>query len=246
MKPSFLFLILFFHFSNIAFSQDAELRKTPYIKGKVIYKDGDTINGYVKMPISAFKIQFKDSLKQKKAQKVDYKNVFKIITNRDNSIQREFYYKKTNLSRSTYFVELIYNDNIKVFIKSGGDLDLFYSEFDRRTMREIMEDEKLDEKLDEMNLPNYNNGPEFISSMMQYRKVSAYVDITINKVSYFLENDKQEELILVHQNLFGKKFKKVGADYFKDCPSLSEKIHNKEYSVSDLPIIIQEFKGDCK
>jgi len=242
MKSFFLFLVSFFYFSNAVFSQGAELRITPYIKAKVIYKDGDTINGYVRMASSAFKIQFKDSLKQKKSQKVDYKNVSRIITNKDNSIQREFYYKKTDLNRFAHFVELIYNDSIKVFIKSGGDLDLFYSEFDRRTMGELMEDEKLRE-------PNrfyYKTDPGFNSRMVQFQNISAYVDIRINKISYFLKNNKQDELILVHQNLFGEKFKKAGADYFKDCPSLSEKIQNKDYIISDLPIIIQEFKEKCK
>jgi len=70
--------------------------------------------------------------------------------------------------------------------------------------------------------------------------------MNLRQVTYLLEKNEDEKLVVVHTTLIGKKFKKRGADFFKECPVISDKIANKIYKIKDLPMVIQKFKEKCK
>ncbi len=236
--------ILFFILS-INLNSQIELRHNPYVKGSVVFKNGNIIKGVVRLNSSAFDIRFKDSLKQRKAKKVKFKEVEKIITYTDSLNPREFYYKKTDESKFLYFVELIHSDTISTYVSSSDRVALFYSEsnIDRRTGKEWM-----DEMQNEHALNFIHHQLSINQRRLFYRNYSLlYARIRIEKIDYFLHKKDQKALILVGSkgNPLYKNFKKAATKYFQDCPALVEKIQSRELKLKHLPEIIEFYKLYC-
>ena len=152
-----------------------ELRPNPFLKGTIILKDGTIKDGGIRLNGSAFRIRFKDSVKQKKSEKIDYKTVEKIVINFDSINFREFYYKKTTKNKFYSFVELLQSGNIDFYKDLSKNYSPFYEGIDRRTTREWMNDvrsknpdiplseNQLQEKNFEKNIIRYlNDCPKFI------------------------------------------------------------------------------------
>ncbi len=107
------------------FSQDFELRVTPTIESEIIYKDGTSEKGMLWLA-STFKPRLKSD-KKGRDKKVDYKKIDKIITNPRTENKRTFQYLHHNYNKFKIFVELIYTDQISIYIASKNNgSDLFY------------------------------------------------------------------------------------------------------------------------
>lgn len=63
---------------------------------------------------------------------------------------------------------------------------------------------------------------------------------------YVMKNGDKLATHLGSNQLFSKNFKKAASEYFKDCPSLVEKIKTKEFKKRDLKTIIDYYNEDCK
>ena len=52
--------------------------------------------------------------------------------------------------------------------------------------------------------------------------------------------------VLNSSDVLSKSFKKTAAEFFKDCPSIVEKIENKSYKKDDLEEIVKFYNSsDC-
>lgn len=119
-----------------SFSQDYELRATPTIESEITYKNGTSEKGLLWLANSAFNPRLKKD-KKGGSKKIDYKTIDKITTNSGTENERIFQYLHHNYNKYKIFVELIYTDKINIYIASkDGGVDLFYSDYDRETMRE--------------------------------------------------------------------------------------------------------------
>ncbi len=113
MRP-FIFFILF-SFLSKGFAQDFELRITPFIESKIIYKDSTSEVGLLRLASSVFKLRFKKN-ENDKERKIDYEKVNKIITNPETENQRTFQYLNHNYNKFKIFTELIYSDVLSIYI----------------------------------------------------------------------------------------------------------------------------------
>jgi hypothetical protein len=62
---------------------------------------------------------------------------------------------------------------------------------------------------------------------------------------YLRKKDDKSVTHITSTSLFSKNFKKTAAKYFEDCPSLVEKIENKEYRKRDIRAIIEFYNSKC-
>ena len=132
----FLFFLLSINIST-AYAQDFELRITPFIESKIIYKDSTSEEGFLRLASSVFNLRMKKT-ESDKERKIDYEKVQKIVTNPDTENERIFQYLNHNYNKFKIFAELIYSDILSIYISSTDADDLFYSDFDRQSIREIM------------------------------------------------------------------------------------------------------------
>lgn len=247
MKQIILIIVLLFTINS--YSQDFELRKSPFVRGKLIFKDGSTKKGFVKLNNSAFDVRFKSSGKDK-PEKVNYKDLDKIIANPDSIDVRTFQYLKNYQDKFNKFVELILQDKISIYIESSDRLSLFYSDFDRRTGREWMDDIKF-KHLTKRNLElNYKvilpNGEEInLPNTYKHYFQSQYVISKKNQIrlSYFIKKENDDKLILVESY---KRFLKNSIKHFEDCPVFVDDFRNKKITLGDLPKFIEYYKYLCK
>ena len=74
---------------------------------------------------------------------------------------------------------------------------------------------------------------------------------TTTGYSYNINNlyvQREGEVQVTHlgsTHFFSKNFKKAALEYFKDCPSLTEKIENKEYKKRDIRVIVNFYNENC-
>lgn len=246
IKMKRILFSIFLMFTLNGFSQ-LEMRSNPYIECSILFKNGDTINGVVKLNGSAFDIRFKDSLKQKKRKKIKFKEVEKIIAYSTSQNPREFYYKKTDQSNFFNFVELIHDDAINVYITSTNKLDLFYSDsgVDRRSANEMMNDMRSENS---MNILSINKEAQFFNNYNGLiNNFNFTMQVNIDRIDYFLHKKNQEKLIFIGAkgNFLYKNFKKAATAYFNDCPNLIEKIQLRELKLKHLSDIIEYYKSQC-
>ena len=240
---SLFFLLLF---GTISYSQYT-LRPTPFLKSAIIFKNGDSINGYTRLASSAFSIKFKSSLNQKREKKIKYKEVEKIITFIDSIKPREFFYKHTDEDKFLHFVKLIHFDTINIYLGLSNDVDLYYSNsgIDRRTIQEINNTLII-------KYPYLTENKAFIysnsySNFYNTTLTNSGAHFEFKRFDFFLEKHNQNKLILIGTkgNFMYKNFKKSASIFFEDCPKLVEKISNKEYKLDQLPEIIEFYKVNC-
>lgn len=247
MKKTFLTLILFTTFE--LFAQDYELRISPTVNCEIIYKDGTIEKGMLWLANSAFNPRLKSKNKGKD-KKIDYKNIDKIISNPETENKRVFQYLNSNYNKFKIFVELIYTDEICIYIGSKENgTDLFYSGFDRETIREKFLKMKYESStfnqlkdFDTLQLPNGKK-------MAVPLRYSYYNDLQFASANgnspayqYYLLKKSNPILLKVEGN---KRFLKKSKEFFSDCPSLIKKLETKELTLEDLTIFIEYYKEKC-
>ncbi len=248
MKKKLIFLLLFITVKT--FSQDFELRASPLIESKIIYKDGTIEKGRLWMPNSVFSPKLKRENKRG-SRKIDHKKINKIITNPNSENERVFQYLHHNYSKFKIFVELIYEDKISIYMTSNNNgTDLFYSDFDRETVREKLlkmkfENSTMSRKLKSSDTIKLPNGKKMVTPI----RYSYYYDSHFGSAhgkslsfQYYILLEGKPKLIKVEKN---KRFLKKSKDYFMDCPSLIEDLEKNRINLSDLPVFIEYYKGKC-
>ncbi|PHR69250.1 MAG: hypothetical protein COA67_11005 [Lutibacter sp.] len=221
-----------------------ELRPNPFLKGEVILKDGTIRNGGIQLNDSAFRIRFKDSAKQKKSVKIDYKTVEKIIINIDSLNPREFYYKKTTKNKFYSFVELLQTGSVDLYKSSRNNLNLFYEGIDRRTTLEWMSHLR-NTSPDIANFDNSRtvklNGQNVILPTPARRNTQfAYIEIEFPV--YLLHKKNTKKLFFLYSN---KNLKEFTLENLNNCPKLVEKIQSKEFRKRDIAEIVEYYNENC-
>ncbi len=237
-KIAVLFLII----TTSCFAQ-IDLRSSPYLKGEIILLNGVIKNGFIKLDGSAFSIKFKENEDQKNSDKIDYKNLDKIVLNPNLSNRREFYYKKTDADKFNKFVELIYSNNLDVYVYSPDNLSLFYSGVDRSNVADWLNYERSESsriKAEANNrLNDLKNGTN-TANYLNHTKPINYSEIKENlaktkNIKYLLHKKTSEKLNFIYSN---KNLKEFAIENFKDCPNLILKIENKELILDDIVEIV--------
>jgi len=241
-----LFVLFVIPITNLN-AQNYQLRKNPLIDGQVILKDSTIITGLIKLNNSAFDVRFKKTAEDK-LKKIDYKQIDRIIIDPNSSNERTFQYLKNYDTKWNKFVELTYSDSISIYIGCEDELSLFYSEFDRATLREKMNQMKFENstrrklsQADTIELPNGKKIRLPIRYNYYYESDFAHASGNIISLDYYLlkENSK---LIPVRTN---KNFLKRYIQYFDNCPNFVEAFRQKKIDVSDLPKLIEYYKSIC-
>ncbi|MDY7394175.1 hypothetical protein UMM65_02900 [Aureibaculum sp. 2210JD6-5] len=227
-----LFILCVKGFSQI------ELRRNPYIKSSIVFKNKDSISGFVKLNGSAFDIRFKDSIKQKKSKKIKYKEVEKIMTLVDSLNPREFYYKKTDQTKFFYFIELIHNDFISIYVNSSDRLNLFYydSGMDRRSANEFMSEMRSENNFLNLLSPD-QFGLVFFNSYNNFFNISSGgFNLEFERIDFFLHKEGQDKLVLVGVtgSPFSKNFKKNSFKIFRRLPKIGRKIKGKGIKIKEF------------
>lgn len=246
-----IILILTFFICSNSFSQDYELRATPYVKCKIVYKDGTSEKGFLRLASSAFSPQFKKE-ENEKSIKIDFDVIDKIISNPGTENERIFQYLNHNYSKFKIFVELIYRDALSIYISSTDSDDLFYSDFDRQNMSEMMAQAKFEgisnftKRLkisDTLNLPN---GKKIMLPLrysyfynLNYAEASGKTPI----LNYYLFKKGNKKLFKVEKN---KRFLKNSKDIIDDCPIILADLEDDKINIFDLPRFIEYYKDTCK
>lgn len=222
-------IIIFLLITTSCFAQ-LELRNNPYLKGEIILIDGNVKNGLVKLNGSAFSVEFKENENQRKPDKIDYKSINKIVINSELSGRREFYYKKTDADKFYKFVELIYSNNLEVYVYSPDNLSLFYSGVDRSNVNDFLV-----------------GGVVFNGSNAIWIGRSSVSVIKENlakakNIKYLLSRKDSEKLNFVYSN---KKLNEYAVENFSDCPGLISKIENEQLQLENIFEIVDLY-NNCK
>ncbi len=250
MVRNIILILTLFIFSN-SFSQDYELRASPFIKCKVIYKDSTSEKGFLSFPISIFKPSLK-SEEEGKARKIDYELIDKIISNPETEKERTFQYLNHNYNKFKIFVELIYDDVLSIYINSTDSDDLFYSDFDRQSIGEAMAQDRFEGKLDfnerlkgsdTLNLPN---GKKIILPMRYFYYYGLNYEVAVGNtptLNYYIQKEGNPKLFKVEKN---KRFLKKANDIISDCPIIINELEQNKINIFDLPNFIEYYKDVCK
>ncbi|MFA9191919.1 hypothetical protein AAGV28_11130 [Flavobacterium sp. FZUC8N2.13] len=222
-------IIIFLLITTSCFAQ-LELRNNPYLKGEIILIDGNVKNGFVKLNGSAFSVEFKENEDQRKPDKIDYKSINKIVINSELSGRREFYYKKTDADKFYKFVELIYSNNLEVYVYSPDNLSLFYSGVDRSNVNDFLV-----------------GGVVFNGSNAIWIGRSSVSVIKENlakakNIKHLLSRKDSEKLNFVYSN---KKLNEYAVENFSDCPGLISKIENEQLQLENIFEIVDLY-NNCK
>tara|TARA_R110002051_G_scaffold323941_1_gene419245 strand:+ start:63 stop:698 length:636 start_codon:yes stop_codon:yes gene_type:complete len=206
-------LILCFSFLVFGYSYG----QYDWTQGQLILKNGDTLNGYLKLPIinkaaigNSHAVKYKES-KEKNGKSLYYPNSVKEIIFKDLNNETSIYrYIKTSKHGKSQMFKLLYSgDNIRLY---------------GRMVSEVTASP----------LPGNSN---FITS-------EGYYPTDFNE---FYAQGKYERIAtpLVKVGPFTKSFKKNAMKYFSDCPNLALKIKNGKLRQSDLLEIAEKY-DECK
>ncbi|MCG2418127.1 hypothetical protein K8089_03765 [Aequorivita sp. F47161] len=245
-----IILILVVLLSSICAAQDFELRATPYVKCKIVYKDNSSEKGFLRFASSAFSPQFKKD-ENEKSKKIDFELIEKIISNPDTENERIFQYLNHNYNKFKIFVELIYSDVLSIYISSTDSDDLFYSDFDRQNIREMMDQAKFEglsgftkrlKMSDTLNLPNGKKIKLPIKYLYYYNLNYGIASGTRAKLNYYLMKNDSQILYKVEKN---KRFIRKSIELFNDCPTLLNDLKQDKINLFNLAKFIEYYKDEC-
>ncbi len=248
MKKILVALAVFGSF--LGFSQDYELRVTPYVNCKIIYADGTSEEGLLRLASSAYKPQFKKD-ENDTSRKIDYELVDRIISNPNTENERVFQYVNHNYSKFKLFAELIYEDVFQIYISLTDSDELFYLDFDRRSMGERMAQARFEgnseftERLKTSDTLTLPNGKEMVLPMRYtyYYGVNYGVAFgTAPRLNYYLSKVGDDKMYRVEKN---KRFLKKAKELINDCPHMINVLEQDELRVSELPKFIEYYKDAC-
>lgn len=254
MKKLILLLVFIISFSN-SFSQDYELRITPFQKSKIVYADGTSEQGLLRLASSAFSPRFKKT-EGDKERKIDYKFIDTIITNPGTENERVFQYLEHNYNKFKIFVELIYTDALSIYISLTDSDKLFYSDFDRQSIREMMAQARFElnsifnhrhthhrlKTSDTIDLPN---GKRLILPLRYSYYYGLNHSVAIGstpKLTYYLLKEGNSRLYKVERK---KRFLKRAKDMLDDCPAVISELEQSKINLNDLPKFIEYYKALC-
>ena len=250
-------LLLIILFCNTSFSQNFELRQTPYLESKLVYNDESFENGLLRFASSIFDPRIKSKIKGKE-RKIDYEKIDRIITNPETKSERIFQYKNYNYSKFKIFTELVYSDKLSIYISLNEPLNLFYSNYDRETFSEYINQVRKERAIDEVNnLQGLDYGTREKKTDTLYlpsgKKVELpasydYVDnlestLGLNqKFNFFLLKEGDSTIYRVEKN---KRFLKKAKKMLGDCPRLIEDLELEKIIVEELATFIEYYKNVC-
>ncbi|GHC66482.1 hypothetical protein [Ulvibacter litoralis] len=246
-------IILFIAFLSLSdcFSQDLELRATPFIKSKIIYKDSTSEKGFLKFASSIFSPRLKKE-EGGKSRKINYKLIDKIITNPETENERVFQYLYHNQSKFRVFVELIYSDVLSIYASLGNNLNLFYSDFNRQSAREIMNRLRIGREsglsesrvklVDTLQLPNKKIKVLPLGYAYFYHIGSLDYSAMKVKPRYYLLKEGTTKLYLAESN---ERFLIKAAELISDCTLIINELEQQNIDLEDLPRFIEYYKNIC-
>lgn len=258
MNRKNLILLTLLSFTNI-FSQNFELRATPFLKSNLIYNDKTSEKGLLRLASSVFDLRFKLEMKDKEI-KIDFKKVDKIIINPETKRERIFQFKNHNYGKFKIFTELVYSDLLSIYISLNEPMNLFYSNFDRETISEMVNQARTEKdidniyyrdrlgfaerlkKTDTLNLPN-GKKIKLPSSYGYVNGLSITGAFGINtKFTYYLLKQGDPLLYRVEKN---KRYLKKARNMLDDCPCIIRDLEQKKIMVEDLARYIEYYKDVC-
>ncbi|RDY60775.1 hypothetical protein [Flagellimonas nanhaiensis] len=62
---------------------------------------------------------------------------------------------------------------------------------------------------------------------------------------YYLKKENEEAIHMGSNQLFEKSFKKAASEYFKNCPSLVEKLQKREYKKKHIEEVVAYYNNKC-
>ena len=218
-----LFLI---SFSYLTFAQSG--------KATLILKDSTRINGFGEISgiSSIVSIKFKnDSLKWR-----SYKSKEVIgIDILENDYYRQFRYKYKDKDKFPEILEIVSIDSLSLYVRTYSGSVLTNS-FVNEPININGIDNPQTIELDNGQKINISNRPR-----------NSYTEINFPRYSYYVgfgESDQVEHLYTKGLP-FAKSFKKSMKQYFKNCPSLIDKVENKEFKNDELWKILDYYNRNC-
>lgn len=249
MKKKLTLLLIILCLSNIH-SQDFELRTTPFIKSKILFKDGSSKDGLLRLASSVFKLRFKEK-KDDKESKIDYELVEKIITNPNTENERTFQYLNHNYSRFKIFTELISQDFLSIYISLSDADELFYSDFDRQSIPEMMAQARFNNRTahfnrlkssDTLELPNGKKIALPIRYTYYYNLSYGSASGVSPTLSYHLLKHGDSVLYKSEKN---KRFLKKASPLIENCPDIQLDLEENKITLGNLPMFIEYYKMTC-
>lgn len=186
-------------------------------KGNIILKNGDTLRGYVRIPVKSRGgisfgktfTSFKKTRDQKK-KKYNHQDIDKII----------FKYSETEIAIHEY---LKINDKKYELFKliSSGKNKLYSREIQMQTTS--------------MGAPVMGGAPTMVMNSGIYTNIEYYI----------LKESKQIVEPILTYSTFGATFRESAKKAFYDCPGIVNKIQNKTYRKNDIFEMFDEY-NNCK
>ncbi len=204
----------------------------------LILKDSTRVEGFGEISglSSNVSVKFKnDSLKYRT---YSHKEIIGLDL-KENEYYRMFRYKNTDKSKYPELLEIISNGKLSLYVKIFGNGILSKSPLSRR----------LDEYFgvygntpDDFEIPGINSPPASNNFVNM-----AYLELEFDRVSYYIGHKGSDKAgFLFSSGLpFSKGFKKAMKDKFMDCPSLIEKVENKEFKKKDIILAIYYYNSKC-
>jgi len=220
------FIIFLIAFSSFTFAQKG--------KSVLILKDSTRISGTGEISgiSSIVSVKFKnDTLKYR-----TYKSKEIIgIDILENNYYRQFRYKYKDGEKYPEIVEIVSIDSLSLYVR-------------------IYEGSVLSNSFSNEPIPIIGNEPVQTIELDNGQKINvgqrprnSYLEVNIPRYSYYVgvgESDQVEHLYTKGLP-FAKSFKKSMKKYFKNCPTLIEKVENKEFSNDKLWEILDYYNRNC-
>ena len=219
-----ILIIFSIFFCNIIFAQ----------KGKsiLILKDSTQISGVGEISgiHSIVSVKFKnDTLKYRTYKPKEIIGIDIL----ENNYYRKFRYKYIDGGKFPDIMEIVTIDNLSLYVR-------------------VYEDDVLSNSL--LNFPEelidyarpmveLDNGQRIYPVQSRY----IYVEIDFPRYSYYVGAGESEQVEHLYTKglPFSKSFKRSMKKYFKDCPSLVEKIDNKEFSKDEVLQVVEYYNQNC-
>ncbi|UAB82286.1 hypothetical protein INR76_05870 [Marixanthomonas sp. SCSIO 43207] len=219
-----IFALFLISFSSIAFAQRG--------KATLILKDNTRIDGFGEISgiSSIVSVKFKnDTLKWR-----SYKSKEIIgIDILENDYYRQFRYKYKNKNKFPEILEIVSIDSLSLYVRTYNGSVLTNS-FVNEPINGVDNPQKIE--LDNGQKINISQRPRNSYTEMNFPRYSYYVG--------FGESDQVEHLYTKGLP-FAKSFKKSMKKYFKNCPSLIEKVENKEFKNDELWKVLDYYNRNC-
>lgn len=198
----------------------------------LILKDSTQIKGYGEINgiSSIVSVKFKnDTLKYKTYKSKDLIGIDIL----ENDYYRQFRYKYKDGDKYPEIMEIVSIDSLSLYVRvyEGGVLTNSF-----------------------LNQSSFNTVPNQTFTLANGEEIgvspsrNVYTEFNIPRYSYYvgLGNSNQVEHLYTKGLPFAKSFKKSMKTYFKDCPTLLEKVESKEFSKDNLVVVLEFYNQNCR